>query len=165
VHLEPEWMQRVSLELVGRLYYNDLIILSGQLIDVTLGMSWMKWHKAMLDIATCLVHLNSPVYGKVTLHLPVISHIKASLHHMVEKRLKEIHVVQEFPNVFLDDLQGMPRKRAIEFKIELQPSIASIAKSPYRITPVELAELKIHLKDLLNKGYQSHHHGVEQSCL
>jgi hypothetical protein len=46
-------------------------------------MSWMKWHKAVLDISARLVHLNSPVYGKVTLHLLVVSRIKASLHHVV----------------------------------------------------------------------------------
>jgi hypothetical protein len=65
------------------------------------------------------VHLNSPVYGKVTLHLPTISRIKASLHHMVERRLKNIHVVREFSDVFPYDLQGMPPERAIEFMIEL----------------------------------------------
>jgi hypothetical protein len=73
----------------------------------------MNMHKAVLDIATHLVHLNSPIYGKVTLHLPMISHINASLHHVVEKRLEEIHVVREFPDVFPDDLPGMPRERAI----------------------------------------------------
>jgi hypothetical protein len=80
----------------------------------------MKWHKAVLDISARLVHLNSPVYEKVTLHLPVISRIKASLHHVVERRLEDIHVVREFPDVFPDDLPGMPPGRAIEFKIELQ---------------------------------------------
>jgi hypothetical protein len=79
----------------------------------------MKWHKAMLDISARLVHLNSPVCGKMTLHLPVISRIKASLHHVVERRLEDIHVVREFPNVFPVDLPGMPPERAIEFKIEL----------------------------------------------
>jgi hypothetical protein len=53
----------------------------------------MKMHKAVLDISARLVHLNSPVYGKVTLHLSVISHIKASLHHRVERRLEDRHVV------------------------------------------------------------------------
>jgi hypothetical protein len=72
-----------------------------------------------LDIATKLVHLYSPMHGKVTLHLPAIPHIKASLHHVVERRLKDIHVVQEFPDVFLKELSGMPPERAIEFKIEL----------------------------------------------
>jgi hypothetical protein len=47
----------------------------------------------------------------------------------------------------------MPPERAVEFTIELQPSIAPIAKSLYWMTPVELAELKLQLKDLLNKGY------------
>jgi hypothetical protein len=93
------------------------------------------------------------VYGKVTLHLPVISRIKASLHHVVEKKMEEIHVVREFLDVFSDDLPGMPPERAIEFKIELQPGTAPIAKSLYRMTPVKLAELKLQLKDLLDKGY------------
>jgi hypothetical protein len=97
-------VRRVPLELTRRIFNTDLIILKGQGIDVILGMGWMKLHKAVLDIVARLVHLNSPVYGKVTLHLPVISRIKASLHHMVEKRLEEIHVVREFPDVFPNDL-------------------------------------------------------------
>jgi hypothetical protein len=82
-------------------------------------MSWMKMHKAILDIDVRLGHLYSYVYGKVTLHLHVISHIKASIHHMVEKKIEEIHVVREFPDIFLDDLPGMPPQRSIEFKIKL----------------------------------------------
>jgi hypothetical protein len=83
------------------------------------------------------------VYGKVTLHLPVISRIKASLHHVVERRLEDIHVVREFPDVFPDDLLGMPPKRAIEFKIELQPGTTPISKAPYKMPREELAKLKI----------------------
>jgi hypothetical protein len=55
--------------------------------------------------------------------------------------------------VFPDDLPEMPPERAIEFKIELQPGTAPIAKSLYWMMPVELRELKIQLQDLLNKGY------------
>jgi hypothetical protein len=113
----------------------------------------MKWYKDVLDISTRLVHLNSPVYGKVTLHLSAVARIKESLHHMVERKLEDIHVVQEFPNMFPDDLAGMPPERAIEFKIELQPSTAPMAKTPYRIMPIELAELKIQLQDLQDKGF------------
>jgi hypothetical protein len=91
------------LDLVGLVIETDLIILSGQGIDVILGMSWMKWHKAILDIVVRLVHLNSPVHGKVTLHLLVVSHINASLHHVVELKLEEIHVVRELPDVFPDN--------------------------------------------------------------
>jgi hypothetical protein len=93
-------------------------------------------HRVVLDITARLVHLNSPVYGKVTWHLPAISHIKASLHHVVERRLEDIVV-------FLDDLPGMPPERAIEFKIELQPGTAPISKAPYKMPREELIELKI----------------------
>jgi hypothetical protein len=113
----------------------------------------MKWHKAVLDIFVRLVHLNSPMYGQVTLHLPVISRIKASLHHVVERRLEDIRVVREFPDVFPDDLSGMPPERTIKFNIELQPGTTPISKASYKISREELSELKIQLKDLLDKGF------------
>jgi hypothetical protein len=53
----------------------------------------MKLHKAVLDIVGRLIHLDSPVYGKVILHLPVISRMKVSLHHVAELKLEDIHVV------------------------------------------------------------------------
>jgi hypothetical protein len=89
------------------------------------------------------------VYGKVILHLPTISRIKASLHHVVKLKLEDIHVVQEFSDVFPDDLSEMPPERAIE----LQPGTAPIAKAPYKILPVELKELKVQLQGMLAKGY------------
>jgi hypothetical protein len=90
----------------------------------------MKAYRAVLDIAGRLVHLDSPVYGKVILHLPMISRIKASLHHVVELKLEDLHVIREYPDAFPDELPGMPPERAIEFKIELQPGIAPVAKAP-----------------------------------
>jgi hypothetical protein len=146
-------VRRVPLDLSGWVFETDLIVLSGQGIDVILGIGWMKRHKAVLDISARLVHLNSPVCGKVTLHLPVISRIKTSLHHVVERRLEDIHMVHEFPDVFPDDLPGMPPERAIEFKIELQPGTAPISKAPYKMSREELAELKVQLRDLLDKGF------------
>jgi hypothetical protein len=53
----------------------------------------MKLHRAVLHITSRSVHLDSPVYGKVILHLPVVSCIKASLHHVVELNLEDIHLV------------------------------------------------------------------------
>jgi hypothetical protein len=79
----------------------------------------MNLHRAVLGIASRLVHLDSPVYGKVILLLPTISCIKASLHHVVELKLEDIHVVREFSDAFPDDVPGMPPERVIEFKIEL----------------------------------------------
>jgi hypothetical protein len=85
--------QKVTLELVRRIFHTNLIILTGQWIDIILRMCWMKLHKAVLDIAARLVHLNSSVNHKVILHLPVISHIKVSLHHVVQKRMEDIHMI------------------------------------------------------------------------
>jgi hypothetical protein len=138
-------VQKVPLELSGRIFSTNRIILNGQGIDVILGMSRMKLHRAVLDIAGWLVHLDSPVYGKVLLHVLAISHIQASLHQVIELKLEDIHVVREFLNVFPDDLPEMPPKRAIEFKIELQPGTAPITKAPYKMSHVELKELKIQL--------------------
>jgi hypothetical protein len=112
-------VRKAPLELVGRVFSTDLIILKVQGLDVILGMSCMKLHRAILDITGRLVHLDSLVYGKVILHLSMISCIKASLHHVVELKLEDIHVVREFLDVFPDDLPEMPPKRVIELKIEL----------------------------------------------
>jgi hypothetical protein len=92
--VDADWIvQKAPLQLSRRIFSTNLIILSGQVIDVILGMSWMKLLKVVLDIASRLIHLDSLVYGKVILHLPVISRIKASLHHVVELKLDDIHVV------------------------------------------------------------------------
>jgi hypothetical protein len=146
-------VRKAPLELAGRVFSTDLIILKGQELGVILGMRLIKLHREVLDIAGRLVRLDSPVYGKVILHLPVVSHIKASLHHMVELKLEDIHVIREFLDVFPDDLLGMPPKRATEFKIELQPGTAPIAGALYKMSPVEMKVLKIQLQGLLGKGY------------
>jgi hypothetical protein len=145
--------QKAPLELSGKIFSTNLIILSGEGIDIILGMSWMKLHKAVLDIAGRLIHLDLPMYGKAILHLPTTSRIKASLHHVAELKLEDIHVAWEFPDVFQVDLPGMSPERAIEFKVELQPGTASIAKASYMMSVVELKELKIQLQGLLDKGY------------
>jgi hypothetical protein len=67
--------------------------------------------------------------------------------------LDEIPVVCEYPDVFPDELPGMPPDRDVEFVIELQPGTAPISKRPYRMPPKELAELKTQLQELLDKGY------------
>ena len=72
---------------------------------------------------------------------------------MKDFRIEDIPVVCEYANVFSDDLPGMPPDRDIEFFIELQPGTAPISKRPYRMSPKELAELKIQLQELLDKGF------------
>jgi hypothetical protein len=121
--------REVPLEFARHVFPTHLVVLDGQGIDFILGMSLMKRHKAILDIAKRLVYLDSPIYGKVVLHLSVVVRIEASMHHTVANSIEEIPVVQEFPDVFPNDLPGIPPKRDIEFKIELQLGTAPVAKS------------------------------------
>jgi hypothetical protein len=110
-------------------------------------------HRVVLDISARLVHLDSPIYGKVSLQLPPVAHLQASVYAAIAKSLDEIHVAREYPDVFLDDLSGMPPDRAIEFKIELQPGTAPVYKQPYLMAQNEMVELKTQLQELLDRGY------------
>jgi hypothetical protein len=67
-------------------------------------------------------------------------------------------VIREYPDVFPNNLPGMPPDRAIEFKIELQPGTAPVYKRSYPMARNEMAELKIQLQELLDKGY------IQPSC-
>ncbi|GJS51339.1 reverse transcriptase domain-containing protein [Tanacetum coccineum] len=69
------------------------------------------------------------------------------------KKQEEIVVVRDFPEVFPDDLSGLPPIREIEFRIELIPGATPVAKSPYRLAPSELEELSGQLKELQDKGF------------
>jgi hypothetical protein len=157
---------KAPLELAGRVFSTDLIILKGEGLDAILWMSWMKLHRAVLDIAGRLVHLVSRVYGKVILHLPTISRIKASLHHVVELKLQDIHVVREFPDVFPNDLPRMPPEWAIKFKIELQPGTVPIAKARTRCHMWRCC-CRFNCRVCWTKciSTQVHHLGVVQRCL
>ena len=73
----------------------------------------------------------------------------------IEKRIPElekISVVNEFPDVFPDELPGLPPDREIEFSIDLIPGAEPVSKAPYRMAPVEMKELAKQLQELLDKG-------------
>jgi hypothetical protein len=120
---------------------------------VILGMGWMKRYKAVLDIAACTVHLESPAHGSVVLKLPSPTSTASTLHHTATQNLKDIPVIYEFTDVFPEDLLGMPPDQDVEFIIELQPGTAPISRRSYKMTPKELGELKEQMKELLDKGY------------
>jgi hypothetical protein len=121
-------VHKISLLLAGQIILTNLLILKGQGMDIILGMRWMKMHNVLLDISARLVHLDSPMSGKVTLHLPIVAHLRASVHATVAKSLEEIPIVREYLDVFPNELLGMPPNKAIEFKIELQPGMSPISK-------------------------------------
>jgi hypothetical protein len=141
------------LNLVGKVYKTCLIILDGQGIDVILRMSWMKEFKALLHIAARTVHLESPTHGSVVLQLPSPTSTTLALHHTTAQNLEDIPVAYKFPDVFPEDMPSMPPDQDVEFTIELQPGTATISTRSYKMTPKELAELKVQLKELLDKGY------------
>ena len=68
-------------------------------------------------------------------------------------KLKDIAIVNEFPDVFPKNLLGLPPDQEIEFSIHLLSDIAPISKAPYHMAPIDLRELKEQLQELLDKGF------------
>ncbi|GKC50310.1 hypothetical protein Tco_1073055 [Tanacetum coccineum] len=69
------------------------------------------------------------------------------------KRLEDVSIVQDFPEIFPKDLPGLPSTRQVEFQIDLVPGVASIARAPYRLALSERKELSEQLKELSDKGF------------
>nr|GFB41666.1 DNA/RNA polymerases superfamily protein [Tanacetum cinerariifolium] len=70
-----------------------------------------------------------------------------------EKQFKDVPIVQDFPEVFLEDLPGLPPARPVEFQIDLIPGAAPVARAPYRLAPFEMKELSKQLHGLSDKGF------------
>ncbi|GJZ64394.1 hypothetical protein Tco_0620815 [Tanacetum coccineum] len=70
-----------------------------------------------------------------------------------KKRLEDVPIVQDFPEVFPGDLPGLPPTRQVEFQIYLVPGVAPVARAPYRLAPSEMKELSEQLKELFDKGF------------
>ena len=88
----------------------------------------------------------SSLFSKMESHPYAFTSTKATT-------LEDIPVVCEYPDVFPEELPGMPPDREVEFVIELKPGTAPISRQPYRMPPNELKELKKQLKTLLDKGF------------
>jgi hypothetical protein len=105
-------------------------------MDVILGMDWMTQHKVVLDISDRVVEINSPTtVGHTTLYLPFKDGTDSCAYVTIISPLDKIPVVCEYPDVFPDELPGMPPDRDVVFVIELQPGTAPISKRPYRMPP------------------------------
>ncbi|GKF36670.1 hypothetical protein Tco_0113428, partial [Tanacetum coccineum] len=68
-----------------------------------------------------------------------------------EKKLEDILVVREFPDVFPEDLPGLPPVRQVEFQIDLIPGAALVARAPYRLALLETQELSDQLQELADR--------------
>jgi hypothetical protein len=100
----------------------------------------------------------SPLGEKVVIELVSPEPRKGSCHQMAidskePNSVEIIKVVSEFPDVFLEDLPGMPPERKVEFAIELLPGTAPISKRAYKVSGPELVELKKQIDELSEKGY------------
>ncbi|GKG10619.1 hypothetical protein Tco_0342019, partial [Tanacetum coccineum] len=68
-----------------------------------------------------------------------------------ERRIEDVPVVRDFPEVFPEDFPGLPPTRQVEFHIELIPEAAPVAHAPYHLAPAEMKELVEQLKELSDK--------------
>jgi hypothetical protein len=144
----------VPVTLAERDFPTNMIVLKGQDIDVILGMNWLAQHKAILNTDLRTIRLS---YGQeeVLLSIPVAIPAKpfGRVYEAIIPKIQDIPVVCEFPDVFPEDLPGLPPERDVEFVIELKPGTAPVSRRSYRMPPNELAELKTQLQDLLEKGF------------
>jgi hypothetical protein len=145
--------QSVPIRLGSHIVKSTLLILGLENVDIILGTNWMTQHQVVLDVASRIVEIKSPICGSFTLLLPSQDSTRSCAFSMIELPLKKIPVVCEYADVFPDELPGMPPDRDIEFAIELQPGMTPISKRPYRMPPAELAELKKQLQKILDKGF------------
>jgi hypothetical protein len=113
----------------------------------------MRDHKASLDTASRIVQLDSLDHGGVVIQLSPPFCTTPSLYHATAQKLEDIRVACAFPDVFPKNLPGMPPDRDVEFTIELQPSTAPVSRRPYKMTPKELAKLKVQLTELMDKDF------------
>ncbi|GKB26269.1 putative reverse transcriptase domain-containing protein [Tanacetum coccineum] len=144
-----------KLEIKGHVFDINLISFGHRSFDVIVGMDWLFNHKAEIICYEKIVR-TTLIDGKVLLVLGEkleekmrqLKSVKAK-----EKEQEEIVVVRDFPEVFSDDLSGLPPVREIEFRIELILGVVPVANSPYRLEPSELEELLGQLKELHDKGF------------
>jgi hypothetical protein len=122
--LSNQICRMVPLQLGSYLIKTDLLVLDLKGMDVLLGMNWMTQHHVSLDIPSRIVGIDSPEYESTILYLPPQQHLNPCTYATTGVKLKDIPIVCEYPDVFPDDLPGMPPDRDIEFIIELQPSTA-----------------------------------------
>ncbi|KAL4025570.1 hypothetical protein IC575_013972 [Cucumis melo] len=173
--LSKETAKACQIEIAGHVSEVTLLVLDMLDFDVILGMDWLAANHANIDCSRKEVAFNPPSMasfkfkGEGSRSLPhVISAMRANkllsqgtwsiLASVVDTREVDVSlssepVVRDYPDVFPEELPGLPPHREIEFVIELEPCTVPISRAPYRMAPAELKELKVQLQELLDKGF------------
>jgi hypothetical protein len=142
----------VLVEIHGVSFQADLIILGTQGLDVVLGMDWMSKYHEHIDCARKAINMTNSDGVQIDRIATMPTHRAYYKKFVSGPTLDQVLVVCEYPNVFPEELPGIPPDRDIEFIIELIPGTTPIAQRPYRMNPQELEELKKQLADMLSKG-------------
>ncbi|CAN6335094.1 unnamed protein product [Urochloa humidicola] len=145
-----EICKSVSILIKGYQFFADLTVLKSDGIEVILGMDWLTEHKGVTSCSPRLVVLENPSERTVQFE-PLKSRDVPMVYSLVTKTLEQIPVVCEYPDVFPEELPGIPPDRDVEFMIDLIPGTAPIGKTPSRMSVGELDELKKQLKDMQDK--------------
>ncbi|GJY81025.1 hypothetical protein Tco_0493776 [Tanacetum coccineum] len=124
-------------------YRNEILIVQEDKSD--------KEKKSTLSIISC-VKAQKYMEKGCQLFLAQVT-VKENKDESKEKRLKDVSTVQDFPEVFPEDLPRLPPIRQVEFQIDLVPGAAPVARAPYRLAPLEMEELSIQLQELSDKRF------------
>ena len=116
-------------------------------------MDWMKQQQAVIQCKEKVVVVTVPNGERINVDVVIQAQPIEIVNQLDDSANKEDPIVDEFLDVFSDDLPGMPPDCDIEFIIELLPGTAPIAKRPYRMGVNELEELKNQIKELQEKGF------------
>nr|GEZ06084.1 putative reverse transcriptase domain-containing protein [Tanacetum cinerariifolium] len=117
--------------------------------DVIIDMDCNNGHESQLNSIPC-----TKTQGYLLKGCPIfLAHVttKEAKDKSKEKRPKDVPIVQDFLEVFLEDLPGIPPTRQVELQINLVPGAAPVARAPYRLAPSEMKELSDQLKELADK--------------
>jgi hypothetical protein len=149
---------KVNLKIRGINFVANLIVLESKGIDVILRMDWLSKYKVLVNCTKKSIKLTTPKGKEMEFVAePVVTAKgvanRAQVNQLDTSQGFEVPVVNEFPDVFPEELPGMPPDRDIKFVIELKPGTSPIYKTPYRMATPKLAELKEHIKELLKKGF------------
>ncbi|GJX01017.1 putative reverse transcriptase domain-containing protein [Tanacetum coccineum] len=139
-----------TLNFLNHPFHVDLMPVEMGTYDVIIGMDWLTKYQAVIDCAKKIAQK----YLLQGCHV-FLAHItiKETGDKSKKKQLQDVPIVKNFPEVFPEDLPGLPPTRQVEFHIDLVPGAAPVARAPYRLAPSEMKELADQLQELSDKGF------------